>query len=389
MTAAQEQPVYELKLATAQDFLAALRAPDMGLRLATLSAIYQNPESALAFGAVDGRDLIDELIDILAAEQPSLVRLTAVAALFSLNDQRAFEHACRMFQTETDLEVMLMIGHRIGSETNQVVLEYFLPFLNDTSDRNHQRIAARMLAGRDGLSPYERLQVALLAGESGAQPPRLASDTLQIWLDALQGAFCDDARGFLRVFGEEPFCLLKENWNRLDPAAKAWLLSWGGASFPEQSVDLIITALSEGDRDVQRAAFKSILEYENSEVFQTVLDKIVLDGLDTSWTAAAILAGVPVINHQCRIFNEKDPDVRIALIYSLARKHTAAGNLVKLLEDEDWRIRAAATDVLVSMGDESIDAVSTVLSHENVALRTAASQVLIRLGRADMMQQPC
>lgn len=387
MTATQEKPVYELKLATAQDFLAALRAPDMGLRLATLSAIYQNPESALAFGAVDGRDLIDELIDILAVEQPSLVRSTAAAALVSLNDPRSFEQACRMFHTEADLEVLLMIGHRIARETNQVVLEYFLPFLADTSDCNQQRIAARMLAGRDGLKQHEQLQVALLAGECGAQPPQLAPDTLQIWLDELKGAFQAEARGFLNAWGEEPFCLLKENWNSLDPATKAWLLSWGGASFPEQSVDLIITALSEGDRDVQRAAFKSILEYENSEVFQAMLDKITLDGQDTSWTVAAVLAGVPVINHQYLIFNEKDPDVRIALVYGLARKHTAVGNLVKLLDDENWRIRAAATDVLVSMGDESIDAVTTVLSHENVALRTAASQVLIRLGREDMVLQ--
>lgn len=386
MTDTQEKTVQELRLSTAKDFLAAVRATDMGVRLATLSAISENPDKALAFGAVDGKDLIDELIVILAVEQPSLIRLAAAAALFSLNDQRSLEQACRMFHTETDLEIMLMAGHRIARETNLIVLEYLLPFLNESAGLQRQRIAARMLAGRDGLQPKQQMQVAFLAGESGAQPPQLTPATLPIWFEALQGEFQAEARGFLMHQGKESFCALKEHWDDLDHATKAWLILWGASHFSEHTVDLIISALSGGDCALQQAAFEAILEYESIDIFQAVLDTITLDGRDTSWIAAAIRAGVPVADGHYLIFSEIDLDVRIALIYSLAKKAGATEDLVRLLKHEDWRIRAAATDALVLRGDRSIEAVAALLNHENMALRTAASQVLIRLGRGDLTQ---
>lgn len=47
--------------------------------------------------------------------------------------------------------------------------------------------------------------------------------------------------------------------------------------------------------------------------------------------------------------------------------------------------RTTAADILVSEGDSFVNHVSVLLNHEDIAVRTAAAQVLIRLGRNDQL----
>jgi HEAT repeat protein len=388
MTDTGDRPVRELRLSSAEEFLAALRSPDMGIRLATLYAICERPEKAAAFGAVNGRDVVDELSDTLAAARPSQLRTAIAAALFSLDDRRAFEQARRMFGRESDLEILRMAGSRIAREGDSMALDCFLPFLEDDSDLRHKRVAARLLAGRCGLPADKRLRVALLAGECGAQPPELAPGTLEMWLCELKGEFQPEARGFLEASGEASFSILKGNWPNLDPETKSWLVSWGASDFPERSVGLIVAALSEEDSEPRRAACAAILQYENSEIFQAPLSTVPVDRRDKPWTLASIRCGLPLDGDKSAVFTEKDRDIRLALIYRLSKRADAAPELVKLLEDGDWVIRAAATDALVSLGDPACAAVSALSDHEDIALRTAVSQVLIRLAGEDRPARP-
>jgi HEAT repeat protein len=386
MTISPEQPVHELKLSTTAELCAALRAPDTRVNLATLSAIIADPDKAMAFTTCDGCDLVDELAGLVTADRPSLLRTTAAAALFSLNDKRSLEPARRIFSAGADLEIMFLAGRRIAAEGERTALEYFLPYLYDHRDVQRQRLAAVMLAACAGLTPADRLQVALLAGETGAEPPRLGPGTLQVWLDALQGDRHNEARGFLTDFGEESFLFLKDNWNRLDPATKAWLVSWGASDFPGASADLVIAALSGEDPELQLAALEAMPRYEHhGATFRSVLHKVAIAGRDKRWSVAAIRAGAQVENLHDRVFSERDPDIRKALIQRLKGENHATGVLARLLEDSDWRIRATAADILVSEGDSSVNHVSVLLNHEDIAVRTAAAQVLIRLGRNDQL----
>lgn len=385
MNISEEGQQREYRLRSGRDLLEALWSDDMGVRLATLSAIREYPGKALAFTTGAGRDVIDELIIILRDSRPSLVRTAAAAALFAFDDGRSLEEARTLFSGESDADIATMAGQRIGRGPEAAALDFFIPFLWKTDDTLRSRTAARLLSGRSGLQPGEQLRVALLAGETGAEPPALTDDTFGYWLRELRGALIWEARSLLMNGQREAFLLMKKHWQDLDPATRSWLVTWGVEHFQEDAVALIRAALSEQDIQPRLAALEAVPRYARfQEVFGDAVSRIPCSG-DRRWTVAAVSAGAPVEGLIDRVFSETDADIRIAMIGRMAREHAPEGIFIRLLKDEDWRIRSAATAALVSLGEGAAGAVAKVLCEGDLAVRTAASQVLIRLGREDML----
>ena len=73
--------------------------------------------------------------------------------------------------------------------------------------------------------------------------------------------------------------------------------------------------------------------------------------------------------------------IRLNLIPRLAEAYgdTAINDLIRLLEDKDWRIRNIAVAALISLGEPAAEAMENFLDHDLPAVRVAANQVLTAL----------
>ncbi|MGH7790212.1 MAG: hypothetical protein ACRERC_25315, partial [Candidatus Binatia bacterium] len=79
-----------VELSSARDLIAALESPDIALRAAVHRALGQDPAGALAFGAHEGRDCIDVLVEQGRAGESSSA-LMACSTLSAVDDPRVTE----------------------------------------------------------------------------------------------------------------------------------------------------------------------------------------------------------------------------------------------------------------------------------------------------------
>lgn len=378
-----------LALKTAADFFAALRSPDLAARLATLRAVVEAPDKALAFGRHDGRDVVDELIAIINASPASMLTAATAVALFVFDDPRSLAEAKKQFVFASDMELRAMASERIGREPDVEVIAFFAPFLRDAADAALTPMAARALAGREPLDASMKVKIAVASGSGDVATPDMDESNIVSWLAELNGPWAAAARGRLMVLGERAFVTLRSHWEDFDSAKRIWLLGWGARAFSARAVDLVVRALESGDEPLTLAALEVIPEFGLARgMFYPLTAGVEWERKERRFQLAAVRAGSKVEGLIQRARAERDPELRLAFIARLAEEGSEASlrALAELMADPDWRVRGAAAIAMAAFGERAVPAARSMLDSPDMGARTAAAQTLLRLGRKDILE---
>ncbi|KMY67434.1 hypothetical protein AAU61_11405 [Desulfocarbo indianensis] len=379
----------ELRIRSAADLERALESPDIAVRLAVLKAVGENARAAMRYGKHQGRDLVDVLIDQVNTLDNSSLRQAAFTVLSLLPGQRVKEALIKELHFSGEPEAIMAAGRRLAQEEPQERRRIFLPFLMQDDDPVKARQAALALADLADLTPEERLRAALLGTDPAYEPPALDSGTWPCWREALRGIHAEYARQLAQRQGGQAFRELKGRWPELDLASKTWLLTWGSREFALDTVELLAQALEQGPEDLALAALRCVPRYHLAAgLFSQAVEPWARHD-DPRLKRAAIRAGAKGVDLIALAKAEPYEGLRLAAVERLGREGEASSVevLAELLAAESWRVRSAAAQALIGLGEKGLGAARRVMEQGPPSAKAAAAQVLIGQGQEEWLAQ--
>lgn len=386
------EPREKVHIGSARDLFEALGSPEAGVRLSVLQAIAEYPEQALAYGPWEGEDLIGRLIHLARRDPMPMVRSVMVKVVANFRSKRVLEFLQERMQATQDVDLVLELEPRFGVEPLSEVRDFLLGFIDEPAKWPAQAlVAARLLSADESLSPARRLRVALLS-DRDAPLPALDAETVEAWTAELNGDLADRAQALVGGQGDA-LLRLWQNWESLSDPARVWLLECTAAAHAD-TARAAVPALLDGSLSAEVAC--ALLHC--AMVVGVDLDAMrpervmeLLEHRDSRVRAAAIEAGLG--DSQLVVTCMSDPaqewHVRVACVRRWMRAHPegALEPLLGLLADADWRIRAAAAEALVSLGDAAADRVLPMVTSGPEAQRMAAARVLATLRGEEWLER--
>lgn len=356
----------ELRISNAKELFAAIRSGDMMTSLSVLEAIALDPDGALELGSDHGEDLIAMLASEL--EQS----FTLETRYFLLNAMTAMPTEPRVmvalervwFMSDDTIERMSAVSRLMRDNIPAVRQHLEIALLGNDTDRV-QAIANVWLAQPED-SPAVQLRLAL-AVEKWHQP----ECSLELWLKELRGVYSERARECLESDVNRAVNLLAEHWEKLNRETRAWLLDLASRIHSEHLPALLERAMQDQTMHLEaiKATSTANLEHQYAGQLQDFADHHP----DPKIQAAAIQAGASG-NNRTRALSAQARTVRIAAIRKLSVND--AQTLSELFYDSDWRIRSAAADALVRLGERGQEIAKSLVTHEHLEVRMAAARVL-------------
>ena len=183
--------------------------------------------------------------------------------------------------------------------------------------------------------------------------------------------------------GEEAFRGLLPTWNGFREETKVWLIEWGMRRYPLHAAGLIADTLRGEEVPLIRAALRCLRNRDALQpLFRPLLNQLVHHSIPAVRAAAIEAGGVVEYPHAIKILKAEPPEVRLAILQSIAtsKDRAYAIDMTTLLRDSDWRIRAAASAALTAMGGSAVDILRPLVDDPDAHVRVAAMNVLLALG---------
>jgi hypothetical protein len=378
----------KLHIRSAVDLAAALRSPEVGVRLTLLKAIADNPESANAYGTHEGRDLIDELITLAAEVRAGTLWKAILIALAALQDARVTVFFQQTLGEQRPPDILFMAADRLAREPLEPMRGFLTGLLLGDGSIAHARAVAALVAELDGLGVAERIRLALILREEGPVAPRLNRETADRWCAELNGPFSPQARDALELQGQAAFLLLKGRAATLVPESRAWLLRWGAERWPDDATDLLVQALESGDDRLAATALECLARWEAPPACLRPTLSALASDRENPLRTAAVRAGGDGVDWRQAVATDPDPAFRLAC---LARLVTAQGPaaipfLATLLAESDWTVRAAATEALIGAGPAAVEVVRPHIRDPDPAVRASTVRILSELGEDEWLE---
>ena len=360
-----------LRIGTARDLIEALEADDLSLLLAVHRTISRDPVRALAFGRWEGRDVVDVLVALADGGKDGMAGL-ACGTLAAFEEERVLAFFLRQLGQgqgiHLETAVAWLQSHRQLFERSAV---YGALLQNASLAR--VRGVARLLTPEPADPPEVTLRLALLT--VGAPLPALDDTTRPLWRAELGGVLVAEARAALRSFGRPAFewlCALREELS--DPTL-SWLLGWGVRSWPEACIGAVGELLAD-----PRRVSLGLQCVESAPALASALpEELRRLATDPQHGLRAIRAGAPV--DMAHVATDASCSGELRAVCLQRWTDAPLPILLECLRDADWRVRAAAGDVLTARGgNDTIEAMQPLLTGEADAVRAAAVQVLAALG---------
>lgn len=368
----------KLHIRTGADLVAALRSELPGQRRAVLNAIASAPQTALAFEAVEGCDVLDELIrQVDTSTEPGDRMLLLHCLVAFRKDERVVGLGVRLLSTAEDAGVLVLAQSLLAEDLSDSSYGAVRQVLMETDERLRARLAGELLHGRD-LPPREALRVALLTKGGEQLPLTVDAELLEAWLAELAGPFAVEAQLVLQEQGLSAFEILVSKWVQLSAIQHEWMLDWGSQSGWAATLPCLQHALMGGMLPLKLKAL-AVLERSPQwcEALQGEVDALA-EHDDLLLRGAAIRAGaVPNQSWGEMLERSPQPEIRAAIAYRLGREH-ADGTfepLLAALQDTDWRVRAEAARAL-ALREGAAQQAEPLLQHPDPVIRAAAVQVV-------------
>lgn len=371
-----------LRIRTTEDIVEALRSADPGIRFSILRAIIQHPEQATAYGASERWNLVEELCSQTRNLTESPLRTLVLGALVAYRDPRVQEIFKNEIHTSENAETLSLAARYLAVEVEEGKKHSLCGLLLQNNSLKHAQAAARVMMTHKHLSDQERIRIAMLSSDDLFTAPELSDATELVWATELQGPYGSHARRLLEAQGEAAFIYLRKKWDGLADKSKIWLLGWGVEKHPAYAVELILLGLDGGSDPLVLAALEAIARMgEYGKIFLPHTGRH-LKSMNPVVRRAAVRAGAAGVDWEAALTAEDDALVKIEMVMRLIEDKgaTAAPTLIRLIETSDYRISAAATTALKTLGKDAAELMKPLMSHSQQAVQVAAAQVLIAAG---------
>jgi hypothetical protein len=379
------QPV---RVRCARDLFQALESPDGATRLSALQAVQKNPETALNFGLHEKQDLIDVLLSQAERFRGDLEWLSWVGALAAFRDSRVVRWFIFLITTESHAELLFALAHYLRAEPLEPMRIQLGAALMQNEDRARARAVAQLFVSCPYLSAAEALRIGLLE-PSDETPLPLFSAAREEWLHELASPFQIEAQIELRRQGASTLAALVGHWDRLRESAKKWLLEWAAEIDADLVLDPVREVLIKRSDGLIPAALEAAT---NVKHFPADLESLIipfLDHRDELIRRAAVMACRSPHNWRLLFEKESSALVRQACIGKVMRQEgtDAYSFALQQLANPDWRIRAAATESLLSLGKPGVRAALTLLPNASESVRIGIARMVIHLSDEDLLDE--
>ncbi len=166
-------------------------------------------------------------------------------------------------------------------------------------------------------------------------------------------------------------------------------MQWGAVNHPVYAIELILNGLYASSGELLLASLEAISKLgEAGMIFATKTGRFIKHCKPEIRHAAAV-AGAVGVDWALALADEKDVSVKMTLLMRLVQERGAAAAqvLIKLLEEGDYRLRAAATAALQRIGAGVVDLMKPLMQHPLKSVQVAAAQVLISAGEQMWLEE--
>lgn len=383
------EPV-QVRVGSAAELFAALSAPDPMARCAALVAVLEHPDVTVRYGSHAGRDVVDVLLAMHEEAGGDVELRLVLAALASFDDPRVVARMRAVFAQGHPEDILLLALRRLQGLDPAERHAFFRGWLTQDARPTHARLAAVALRDIPYLSVAEQVRLAVVAPDASQEPPPVNGDSRQAWLHELAAQFTQGARAQLQRMGQPAWQALVGGRGITDET-RLWLLEWGVGAYPDEVIAPLSEALQHPSTALARDALRLVprLGAERSAVLREALVPFARSN-HADVRLDAMRAGVAMQNWGVLAQQDPDPRVRAVALHWLAREEgaRAVDALAQCLaHDDDWRVRAAAADALVAIGEAAVPVVEPLVGDDRPAIRAAAFRVLLMLGREDWLEE--
>lgn len=364
MTLETGEPV---RIRNAADLFSVLSTGPVEARVAVLQSIINDPEKPVGLGPHNGEDFIDLLLRLIDLTSGGLKRLMLLC-LTTYQDPRTSEFMLREFRRSKDAKSVLYLARRLAVETDGEFFRSYLWF-----ERPEQALAAaRYCSELEGLKTEEKLRVAILLDRE-FEPPPISQQTIDIWLNELQGGYRLATRRLAESRGDEVLQLW-ERYADLAQAEQHWLLGLTA----ERSPSTLQARLPDLLKD-QNVPFPVV---EQALLHEVRLPLTLLQSDDPMVRAAAVSVGLA--DQELETYLSPQAPVAEAVA---AASRCDLPRLLSLLEDRRWQVRAAVTDLLADHPEPPLEELRRRVSSDFMGERVAAVEILRRLADLEWLEQ--
>lgn len=376
----------QVAISSATDILNALDSEHLDIKAAILKAIAAHPEQAQTVCSRDEIDLFDQLRFRVERTEDTSQRAALLAALLRFDDQRRIAVAQREFARSRDARLILITGQQLAQLPESARVCILAPMLMRSRERTQCRAAANLLAGTTAPDTHCALRIALLSDHQ-IPIPNFEESTSSAWIAELGGPFAITARQAFQTQLPGKVMAVLKYWEELDDQTRRWALHIVRDSGQIPCHHMLVRMLA----GAQQATLLQILRALQQRIpaeSESLLEPLYTH-TDHRVRAAAIDAGTAPLPWSDMLHNQVSEEVRSALIKRLsdaADLHTRLHIAADALADDHWRVRAAATQVLVDCGSAAVNILTEHLDHPREALRAAAIKGLLELGEHNRVQ---
>jgi hypothetical protein len=379
---------HRVSIRTAGDLLAALEGDDSALRIAALQAVMRDPAAAWRYGAHEGRDVIDALLDRYRQAVTWEERAVVLQALVPFGDPRVLQLCGSLMQRLARRELLELAAARIGAEPPEVAREMLRGMLMQDGWPVHAAVAARVLEHSTHLTADERIRVACAFGQGVADLPAIDAASAEMWLGELSGPFQDGAHLALEALGVRAFRAMRTLWTRMTTPVATWFIDWGLRSHPDETWTCLVDALRSQPDDLALPVLFALARRPiPSSRVPPLVHRFLRHG-DPAARRAALSLGATDAPWTQVAQHDPDPQARLIAIRQLANARDAhhLPLFENLLMDDDWRVRAEATRGIAALGDTAIESARRLALCPRTEVRVAAVQALLSLGEHEWLE---
>jgi HEAT repeat protein len=362
----------------ARELFEALESPDGTTRLAALQAVQNAPETAFSFGLHAKRDLIDVLLSQAERLRGEFEWLNWIGALAAFHDPRVFRLFASLISTESHSQLLFALANYLQTEPVDSIRTQLGAALMQNDCVSRARALAPVLLPHPGLSAAESLRIGLLQ-PADENPLPLFSAAIEEWLNELNGPFQSESQIELKRQGAATLATLVSHWDRLLESSKKWLLQWAAEIDADLVIDAIRKVLAKETDAIALAALEAAANLKNFPADLEILIAPFLEDSDPLVRRAAIRSCRSASDW--RLFFEKEPSalVRQTCISKVIDQEgmNAVPFVLQQLANPDWRIRAAAAEGLLLLGNPGVRAAITILPEASASARISIGRMVI------------
>jgi hypothetical protein len=335
------------------------------------------PDTALGFGPYEERDLVDVLLSQAEHFRGEMEWLSWIGALAAFHEPRVVRLFTSLITTESHAELLFALANYLRAESLNTIRHQVAGALLQNDCVARARAVAWLFAGIRNLKPAEALRVGLLEPTSGIGLP-LFSASANEWLKELASPFQQEAQIELRRQGESTLAGVVSHWDRLPERAKNWALRWAAEANADVIVDGIREVLTNKQEALLLQALETAAELKNWPPDFDSLIVIFAKHSDELVRRAAALACRSGLNWRILFEGESSVLVQQACIAKVVEQEgrDAIPFALQQLSSPDWRLRAAAVECLLSLGEWGVRAALILLPQAGEPVRIGVARLV-------------